>query len=207
MARDSGRPSRLKAEEHRAALIDAAIPLYAADTYAGVRVRDIVDAAGVSLTTFYKHFDDREACLKACFEHVRDELVGALAAAVVAGEDPRVRTRAILDALFAYLDDNPDKARMILLETIGGSRETVDELWTMMHGFGTFVRELNHMSVSEGAARRILVGDHALFVAGGVYWVITGHIRNGTLTQLRNDDATLSMVVDALFAARDQIME
>ena len=69
------------------------------------------------------------------------------------------------------------------------------------------VRELNDMGVAEGAARPIVVRDSAMFLAGGIYWVITGHIRNGTLADLRNDDATLAMVVDALFAARDRIVE
>ncbi|MEL7209372.1 MAG: TetR/AcrR family transcriptional regulator [Actinomycetota bacterium] len=198
---------RLRADEHRAALVEAATARFAADTYGGVRVQDIVADAGVSLTTFYKDFDDREACLHACFLVMRDELMGVILTASAEENNPRLRTRALIGAVLTHLDTNPDQARLLLLETIGGSPRTVDELWKMLAELGVFVDSLNVRAVEEGTARPIELDDVGLFVAGGLYTVIAHHLRAGTLGDLRRDEDALDGVVDALYAATAALID
>lgn len=56
----------------RAAILDAALGLFAERGYVGVRVEDIARASGVSRATFYKHFSEREEILADLFGRLVD---------------------------------------------------------------------------------------------------------------------------------------
>jgi len=53
--------SRMKKEDRRQAIIEAARPLFAQHGFNGTSVRDIADAAGISEALLYKHFPSKEA--------------------------------------------------------------------------------------------------------------------------------------------------
>ncbi len=181
-------------------LIKAATERFAADTYVGVRVQDIVADAGVSLTTFYKEFDDREDCLLACFLVMREELMAEVVGGSSHGMTPRSWTRSMIDRVFAYLDENDAKGRLILQETIGGSPRTVAAMWSFLDEVGVFLDGLNMATVAERPGTPIPVHDVGLFIAGGVYAVAARYLRDGTMGDLRKDDETLDAVVDALLS-------
>lgn len=54
----------------RDAILDSALELFALRGYGAVRVEDVVKAAGVSRTTFYNHFSERDAILATLFERL-----------------------------------------------------------------------------------------------------------------------------------------
>jgi len=53
--------SRMKGEDRKQAIIEAARPLFALHGFNGTSIRDIADAAGVSEALLYKHFPSKEA--------------------------------------------------------------------------------------------------------------------------------------------------
>lgn len=55
------RPTRMTAEERRAAILRAATPIIARSGLSGTSVRDIALAAGVSEALLYKHFPSKQA--------------------------------------------------------------------------------------------------------------------------------------------------
>jgi AcrR family transcriptional regulator len=57
-------------ELSREAILQSALELFAGRDYEDVRVEDVARAAGVSRTTFYNHFSEREAILAALFERL-----------------------------------------------------------------------------------------------------------------------------------------
>ena len=65
-----GRPTKLQKQQKestRQSLLDAARALYMQSSYALTTVDDIANDAGVSRTTFYRHFDGRLAIAEALF--------------------------------------------------------------------------------------------------------------------------------------------
>lgn len=113
-------PSRTQSERRaatRAALIDAARPLFAERGYAHVGTEEIVHAAGVTRGALYHHFDGKDGLFAAVFEAVEAELMTRIAAhaETVGAASPLATLRAGVDAMLdAALD--PGLAQIVLID-------------------------------------------------------------------------------------------
>ena len=79
-------------ELSRDAILASALDLFARRGYGAVRVEDVARAAGVSRTTFYNHFSEREEILAALFER----LLGSGPDDPADGSAPLERVRALV---------------------------------------------------------------------------------------------------------------
>lgn len=70
---DTAEP-RSPAVDKRAAILDAALGLFAERTFAGTAVPQIAAAAGVATGTIYRYFPAKEAILNALYQHWKGEL-------------------------------------------------------------------------------------------------------------------------------------
>ena len=129
----------------RAALVDAARPLFAEHGFGGVGTETIVRAAGVTRGALYHQFADKTELFAAVFEAVEEDIgkrIG-LEVAEAAASDPleamRVGARAWLDACV-----EPEVQRIVLLDApavLGWER------WReigMRHGMGLVEGVLGH---------------------------------------------------------------
>src|SRR3954451_1923837 len=106
---------RLPRAERRALIEDAATRLFAQRGYAATSVEDIVAAAGVSKPMLYRHFESKRDLCVALLERYRDELVAApLAKVDPAASDWREQIASMGDAWLAWVEENPDAARLLL---------------------------------------------------------------------------------------------
>jgi AcrR family transcriptional regulator len=121
----------------RAALIEAARPLFAEQGYAAVGTEAIVRAAGVTRGALYHQFEDKAELFAAVFEAVEAEVMERLAAEVSAAEttDPIAALDIGADAWLRACSD-PEVRRIVLLDApavLGWAR------WreiSMRHGAG-----------------------------------------------------------------------
>jgi AcrR family transcriptional regulator len=85
---------------------------------AGLSVADIVGRAGISRRTFYELFDSCEDCLLAAL----DQALGAASERVLAVYEPlapwRARMRSALTALLRFLEEQPQVARLLIVESL-----------------------------------------------------------------------------------------
>ncbi len=104
-----------QAEGTRAALIEAARPLFAERGYAAVATEEIVAAARVTRGALYYHFEDKRDLFRAVYAEVDRELVEGIARVAVAEADPWQRLIAGCDA---FLDACVDPAlqRIVFLD-------------------------------------------------------------------------------------------
>lgn len=125
-----GRRERKKAAT-RQALADAALRLFLERGYDAVGVREIADAADVSVTTLFKHFPDGKVAL--VFDE-EDDQEAALVAAVL----DRPPGRSVLQALAGYLRNGPARAAnhdprfeafLRLVESTAELREHSRNMW------------------------------------------------------------------------------
>ena len=100
------------ARSQRERLLEAAIRVVAEKGYAATTVADLTREAGISRTTFYGMFEDKEGCFLAAYDGVIDALVRRVTAAYEAEEGWPNRARAGLAALLEALAEEPAIARM-----------------------------------------------------------------------------------------------
>ncbi|SES09236.1 MULTISPECIES: TetR/AcrR family transcriptional regulator [Halopseudomonas] len=111
----------------RQQLIDAATEVYGEHGYRHSGVKQVCEAAGLTQRYFYESFNHSDELLLACYEQATRRLRERnLAAAKAAGDDPVARSRAMLGSYFQALKDEPNVARLLLVE-IRGISPAVDQ--------------------------------------------------------------------------------
>jgi AcrR family transcriptional regulator len=104
------------------ALLAAAVARISASGPGRVTVDDIALAAGVAKGTFYNHFEDKEAVLRAVARSVRLEAQRAVRAAITAAADPADRVARALSVFMAMPRRAPASARILTQVFAGMSR-------------------------------------------------------------------------------------
>lgn len=108
-------PPEVIARSQRERLLEAAVRVVAHKGYAATTVADLTREAGISRTTFYEMFGDKEACFLAAYDAAVDTLVRRVTAAFEVEEGWPLRARAGLTALLDALAAEPELARLALL--------------------------------------------------------------------------------------------
>jgi AcrR family transcriptional regulator len=100
----------------RERLLEAAIRIVAAKGYAATTIGDLTGEAGISRTTFYELYPDKEACFLAAYDSVVEVLMRRIVRAYEAEERWPERARAGLDALVRTLCEEPRLARLAMVD-------------------------------------------------------------------------------------------
>jgi AcrR family transcriptional regulator len=104
------------ARSQRERLLEAAVQVVAEKGYGATTVADLTREAGISRTTFYAMYEDKEACFLAAYDVIADALVRRVSAAYETETDWPRRARAGLAALLDALAEEPDLARLALVD-------------------------------------------------------------------------------------------
>jgi AcrR family transcriptional regulator len=116
-------PPEVVTRSQRERLLEAAIRVVAARGYRATTIADLTKEAGVSRTTFYELFEDKEACVLAAYDNAVDALVRRIVAAYESEVRWPERARAGLSALLGALAEEPALARLALVD-IGAAGPT-----------------------------------------------------------------------------------
>jgi AcrR family transcriptional regulator len=109
-------PPEVIARSQRERLLEAAVRVVAEKGYGATTIADLTREAGISRTTFYEMFDDKEACFLAAYDGAVDALVRRIATAYEGEEGWPRRTRAGLATLLEALASEPGVARLALVD-------------------------------------------------------------------------------------------
>lgn len=176
-------------ESRRDLILAAMIRVVGAKGYKATSVADVIEEAGTSRTTFYKHFDDKHECFLAAYERLVERVFGQVVANCD-GEQPwleRMRTGlATIVDLFAV---DPTLARTAVVEVAAAGADARQLHWNAVARFTEFLdagREL-----AEG---RELPDNIALMSAGAVSGLIFDEVLAGRAERLP------AMLPDLLFA-------
>ncbi|WP_315830749.1 TetR/AcrR family transcriptional regulator [Bradyrhizobium prioriisuperbiae] len=131
----------VSAEERQLArrerLIEAAISVYGKLGYRNATVKAVCEAAGLTERYFYESFTNSEALLVTAFDTVSHRVIDRLD--TIRREHPgpaEARGRAVLQAYYQLLKDEPDGARLFVIE-IARVGPAVDEVWAaLLREFG-----------------------------------------------------------------------
>ena len=121
-------PPEVVEHNQRRRLLDAAAETLAEHGYAALTVQQVIEAAGVSRTTFYAHFTDkRDAVLTAHREAFGLLMAEMNRACAVESEWPR-KVRAAVGALFDLARTEPARVRLLTLHALAIDPEMVVQL-------------------------------------------------------------------------------
>jgi len=105
------------AHHQRERLIAGLAEAVAEKGYAAVTLSDIVRHAKVSRRVFYANFESKEQCFLAAFDVVVDHLRELIAEAAASESEWPQQAIAALRAVLAFLAEEPNLARLCLLES------------------------------------------------------------------------------------------
>jgi AcrR family transcriptional regulator len=111
--RYGGRSGEERSAERRAALLDAAFRLVAADDWHALRIEAICREAGLSKRYFYESFGGLEELSAALIGRLADELVAVTLAGAREARTPDRFVRAALEPFVAHLAEDPRRARVL----------------------------------------------------------------------------------------------
>jgi len=125
----------------RSLLLEAGLEVFGTRGYASSSVLEICQQAGLTERYFYESFTDREALLSAVASAIVEDFLTAVAPLAMLTEthlDRAIREGA--DAFVASLADDPRRARVLLVETVGVSPTMEDRRRAVIGEIVEFLR-------------------------------------------------------------------
>jgi AcrR family transcriptional regulator len=115
-ASEPGKPRRrLKAEERRESILNAANTIFGQRGYEHVRIDDVAAAAGISKALIYEHFRSKEELYSELMSRAANQLLERVAAAASApGVDGPARLEEGVTAGFSFVAEQPEAFQMFV---------------------------------------------------------------------------------------------
>lgn len=183
-------PPELVARSQRDRLLDTAVRVVAEKGYAAMTIGDLTKGAGVSRTTFYELFDDKEQCFLAAYDNAVEALVRRVTEAYESEGSWPERAAAGLAALLETLAAEPALARLSLVD-IGNAGPAAQRRYRAAVQRLTPLFEEGRDFSPEG---RSLPANTSRMAIGGVTGLISDELVAGRAEQLP------SLLSDVLFA-------
>jgi AcrR family transcriptional regulator len=179
------------ASNQRERLLDAIANVVADKGYAGTRVADITEYAGVSRKTFYELFTDKEGCFLAAYDAITALLMQRMARGLAAVGDRswEAKVRALLGEFLGFLASEPAFARMCIVEVLSSGDAG---LARRDAAIAAFVPVVDQLPRSQPGSEKWLSEMTPVFVTGGILEVVYAAIRRGETASLPDleDDLT-----------------
>jgi AcrR family transcriptional regulator len=106
--------------ERRELLLDAAFELLGTEGWSGTTVRAVCQGARLNPRYFYESFDDLDGLIVAVYDRLVAQLgTEVMAAVAAAGDDARAQTRAAIERIVSFVDEDRRRARVLYVEALG----------------------------------------------------------------------------------------
>lgn len=154
---------------NRDKLVRAAADLFFEHGFHSVGLDQIIDAVGVTKTTFYNHFESKDALiievLRTLDEEETRQMVESVRAA--AGDDPRAQLLAVFDVLDAWFNEPTFRGCIFMNAAVAfPSPHDPVHIAAAAHGASLF-REFRAMAVRAEAEDPDLVARQVLMLVSG----------------------------------------
>lgn len=103
------------------------IEIVAARGYEAVKVRELVNLAGVSTRAFYERFESKESCFLQTYDLVTRRATRRIIASQASERDWRERPRLIFDAFVRELEGDPVAARFALVSAYAAGPAALEQ--------------------------------------------------------------------------------
>ncbi len=115
-------------EETQERLLDTAAQLFAKQGYAGVSMRDIAGAVGITQAAIYHHFANKDALYLGAITYLFEKLTRGIGDQLVDIDDPEQQLGSLITAMLEIMDQDPRFRRVYLRELIEGDERRLAAL-------------------------------------------------------------------------------
>jgi AcrR family transcriptional regulator len=163
----------------RERLVQAMIELSAKSGHYAVSVEKLCAGAGVSPATFYEEFADKEEVLVDAYRVCAEEIFGPMRSALFEGELVQI-PRLALGAMLEAIASDPDAARIVFIEALGGGERVRAMRTQAFERFERRVQQYMESVPSDSMTLDIPVSA----VAGALRHIVSRHLRTHAEDQL-----------------------
>jgi TetR/AcrR family transcriptional regulator len=139
--------------ETRDRILRAATEVFSAIGFAGARVDDIAERAGVNKALLYYHVGGKDELYSAVLTETIDHAYESIRQASESSDDPAVRMQRVLDAFAQFGTSNPQFVPIMLREIASGGATLPDETLQRMAKAFRVVADLLADGMKSGAFR------------------------------------------------------
>jgi AcrR family transcriptional regulator len=166
-------PREFIAQHKQRRIMDALAQLTAEQGYEATKISDIVKRAGVARKTLYDNFEGKEEVFLAAFDAARDDVVERIELACAeAGAAWQEQVEAGLAAFLGYVAENPNLARMCMIESLSATPVASKRYEDALQDFVEMAeaRTPDDQRLPETIDETLI---------GGVAWIVYQQIRRG----------------------------
>jgi AcrR family transcriptional regulator len=163
----------------RDAIVEGMIRAAGRKGYLATSVADVIAEADVSRTTFYKHFDDKQACFLAAYDLAVGRIIAAAEASCEGRRNWRKRAVAGLAAMVELLAAEPALARIAVVEAAPAGPKARDRHRAAIARLGRLLEPHD-----EPELRPDLPSNTALMAVGAVAGLVFDELRKGRTADL-----------------------
>jgi AcrR family transcriptional regulator len=176
-------------ESRRQLILEAMIRVVGRKGYKLTSVADVIEEAGTTRTTFYKHFDDKRDCFLAAYDLLVERVLGEVIANCDGQQPWLERVRSGLATIVELFALDPELARTAIVEVAAAGADARQRHWNAISRFTEFLEEGRDL-----AGGRELPDNIALMAAGAVSGLIFDELLTGRAERLPE------LLPDLLFA-------
>jgi AcrR family transcriptional regulator len=166
-------------DTRRDLILAAMIRMVGSKGYKETSVADVIEGAGTSRTTFYKHFEDKHECFLAAYEMLVEQVFSEVRAHCNGQQSWLERVETGLSALVELFALDPALARTAVVEVSAAGAEARQLHWNAVARFTEFLDGGREM-----AGGRELPENISLMSAGAVSGLIFDELLAGRAAQL-----------------------
>jgi AcrR family transcriptional regulator len=184
------------AQNQRERILSAVAAAAAELGYAEMTVEAVIERAGVSRRTFYDHFKNKEEAFLAAYDAVVKQQASHVQLAYLSETTMRGRLRAGLDAYMEFMANEPEFARMCMIEVLAAGPRAIARRNAAMRMFAEIIEDNIHELVP-GCTVAPLAAET---IVGGIYEVVFSRVfagRTDALPGLVDDLLTTILMVAA----------
>jgi AcrR family transcriptional regulator len=158
-------------------------------SFGGTTLRELVALAGVSRTTFYEHFENKQDCFLATFDAIVAELEVRVGEAYRSGGDFRDRLVAGVGAFMQIAVEEPAAASLAAVDSLTLGAAGIEHRQRAAEAFEALVQQSFDHSPSE----RDVSATTVRAIVAGIRGVTYRHLRSGLAAEL---PSTIEEIVD-----------
>lgn len=172
MAYRSTDKTRAKKDAKRTAMMQAAVRVFAERGYHAATVRDVVNAAGVAIGTFYFYFPDKETLFVYLYEETADFILQTVQQAVQGQPTLPRKVSAGLQAYVNVAVYEPAVINLLLVGGVGAVPSLAEKRQQFRERLVSIWKKQLDIALANGVIAE-LNGRHAAeFIAGGIDEVV-----------------------------------
>jgi AcrR family transcriptional regulator len=158
--------------------MEAGFDLFGTAGYADTSIELLCRAAKVTPRFFYEYFSSRERLLAAVYDRTSMEVLSRVidALATIDASDPLQTIRAGTEAFFTQLFNDPRKARILCVETVGVSAEIDQSRRSVLHRFAGLIADRARTAIGDPTIPPGTFDIVALAYVGGINELVIDHL-------------------------------